>query len=268
MAHSPVNTKRNDTMQKITLFGISVHAASFDDVVSQIITWAQDDNARRYVCTSPVYTLMIAQEIPEAKQALNHADMVTADGMPVVWVQRRRGAIQAERGYGPGIMRAVFERTADTPIRHYLWGGEDGVPEQLRQKLIERYGNVTIVGADSPPFEPIGAPVQQDHIDRINAAEPHIVWVGLGSPKQDVWMQNYRDHLNAPVLIGVGAAFDFLSGVKSQAPHWMQRNGLEWLFRLMQEPRRLARRYIVYNTRFIWRLFVGRELWNRSEDEL
>lgn len=248
-------------MQKTTLFGIPVHAAPFDQIIAQILAWAQDEHTRRYICTAPVYTLMIAQEIPSAKSALTHADMVTADGMPVVWVQRRRGVKEAERGYGPGVMRAIFEQSADTPIRHYLWGGEEGVAELLRDKLIEKYGNVTIVGADSPPFEPLGASAQADYVERINAAEPHIVWVGLGSPKQDVWMETYREHLNAPLLIGVGAAFDFLSDRKAQAPYWMQQRGLEWLFRLFQEPRRLARRYIIYNTRFLWGLLVGGELW-------
>lgn len=244
-------------MQAVDIFGVNVHAMRFDEAAQTLVEWAQAPQ-KRYVCTCPVYTLMIAQEVPEAKAALNNADLVTADGMPVVWVQRRRGASAAERCYGPGLMRAVCKLTAGTGVRHYLWGGEAGVPELLTQEIRRQYGDVNIVGAYSPPFEEIGTPPQAEYIERINAAKPDIVWVGLGSPKQDVWMNLYRDQLDAPLLIGIGAAFDFLSGRKRQAPEWMGSIGLEWSFRLFQEPRRLARRYVKYNSLFLWRLLTER----------
>jgi len=240
-------------MRKVDILSVDVHAQRFDDAVEQLFAWSQQPQ-KRYVCTCPVYTLMMANEMPLARRAILNADMVTADGMPLVWVQRRYGETYAERCSGPNLMRALYQKTAGTPVRHYLWGGQVGVPESLAHNLEQRYGDVNIVGKHSPPFEPVGTPPNPDYIDMINAAEPDIVWVGLGSPKQDIWMHDYRPHLNAPLLIGVGAAFDFISGRKTQAPQWMQESGLEWSYRLFQEPRRLAVRYLKYNTLFVWRL--------------
>lgn len=242
-------------MRKVQILDVGVHAQRFDHAISQILEWVEEGKPR-YVCTCPVYTLMITHEIPDAKAALDHADMVAADGMPIVWLQRRRGFDEAERCYGAGIMRTIFEKTAGTGTRHFLWGGNPGIPDILEEKLRQQYGEVNIVGRYSPPFEEVGTPPNQVAIDLINNAQPDIVWVGLGSPKQDIWMHLYRPYLNAPVLIGVGAAFDFISGHKRQAPEWMQEVGLEWAFRLAQEPRRLGTRYLKYNTLFIWRLLT------------
>jgi N-acetylglucosaminyldiphosphoundecaprenol N-acetyl-beta-D-mannosaminyltransferase len=241
-------------MRKINILNVGVHAQRFDDAAARLLHWSQEPTARRYVCTCPVYTLMVTQELPEAHTAITGADMVTADGMPIAWVQRWRGVPYAERCHGPGLMRAVCKASAGTGIRHYLWGGAEGVPEALEQALHQQYGDVNVVGAYSPPFEAVGTPPNPEHIERINAAKPDIVWVGLGSPKQDVWMHLYREHLDAPLLIGVGAAFDFISGRKRQAPEWMGEMGLEWSFRLMQEPRRLGRRYLKYNSLFVWQV--------------
>jgi N-acetylglucosaminyldiphosphoundecaprenol N-acetyl-beta-D-mannosaminyltransferase len=240
-------------MQKVDILNVGVHAQRFDEAADTLFQWAQEPN-RRYVCTCPVYTLMIAHEIPTAHTALANADMVTADGMPIAWVQQRKGVPHAQRCHGPGLMRELCRRSAGTGIKHYLWGGAPGIPEALTDAIHTQYGDVNIVGAYSPPFEETGTPPNPEYIERINAAQPDIVWVGLGSPKQDVWMHLYRQHLTAPLLIGVGAAFDFISGKKRQAPEWMGAIGMEWSFRLFQEPRRLGRRYLKYNTLFVWRL--------------
>jgi len=242
-------------MHKVDILNVGVHAQRFEDATERLFRWAQEPT-RRYVCTCPVYTLMVTHEMPEAEAALANADMVTADGMPVVWVQRRAGAPYAERCPGPSLMRALCERTAGTDVKHFLWGGAPGVPERLSDAIHDQYGDVNIVGAYSPPYEPTGTPPKDEYIERINAAKPDVVWVGLGSPKQDVWMHMYREHLHAPLLIGVGAAFDFISGAKRQAPEWLGELGLEWSFRLFQEPRRLGRRYLKYNTLFIWRVLT------------
>ncbi len=244
-------------MQTVDILSVGVHAQRFDDAVERLFAWSQDSE-KRYVCTCPVYTLMMAKEMPDARQAIEGADMVTADGMPLVWVQQYKGVREAERCSGPNLMRALCDKTAGTDVRHYLWGGQPGVPDKLAHNLRDYYGDVNIVGKYAPPFEPIGTPPNPDYIDMINAAAPDMVWVGLGSPKQDIWMHRYREYLDAPLLIGVGAAFDFISGRKAQAPRWMQENGLEWSFRLFQEPRRLAVRYLKYNTLFVWQLMTGR----------
>ncbi|MDZ4767042.1 MAG: WecB/TagA/CpsF family glycosyltransferase [Chloroflexota bacterium] len=238
-------------MTRIDLLGVPTDAQTFDAALDTLSTWAANANGRRYVCTCPVYTLMVCREQPAAMRAVAGADMVTADGMPIVWLQRRLG-YPAERVYGPDILLALCERGLATGVRHYFWGGAPGVPERLADALKARFPTLQIAGTHAPPRADIGAAPDADAIRSLNAARADIIWVGLGSPKQDRWMALHRPYLDAPLLIGVGAAFDMLSGGVRQAPRWMQRAGLEWLFRLAQEPRRLAKRYLVYNPRFIW----------------
>jgi N-acetylglucosaminyldiphosphoundecaprenol N-acetyl-beta-D-mannosaminyltransferase len=241
-------------MPKSVILGVHTDAQRFDEAVTTLIT-AATDSRHQYVSTCPVYTLMMCRENPTVMQAVNGAGMVTADGMPIVWVQRQRGNPQAERVYGPDLLQALCQQTANTPIRHYFWGGEPGVAEQLANRLQALYPGLNIAGTHSPPIEPIPAYPDPQVVERLNAAHADIIWIGLGSPKQDLWMARYRPVLNAPLLIAVGAAFDMLAGTRKQAPRWMQRSGLEWLFRLIQEPRRLFKRYLVYNPLFIWHLW-------------
>lgn len=238
-------------MAKASILGVETDAQGFDQAVTQLQGWASD-SVRRYVCTCPVYTLMMCRENPLVMQAVNGAAMVTADGMPVVWVQQRRGHAEAERVYGPDVMEALIARTADTPLKHYFWGGLPGVADILVARMQTRHPTLKVAGVYSPPISAVGDSPDPAVVERLNESGADIVWVGLGSPKQDIWMMRYRPVLRAPLLIGVGAAFDMLAGVKSQAPRWMQRSGLEWLFRLAQEPRRLGRRYLVYNPLFVW----------------
>lgn len=238
-------------MTKAPILGVQTDAQSFKEAITTLLHWA-NESTPRYVSTCPVYTLMMCRENPAVMQAVNNADMVTADGMPIVWVQHRRGQIQAERVYGPDVMQALCARTAESPIKHYFWGGLPGVADLLVSRLQSQYLNLQITGTYSPPIGPVGAAPDPEVVRRLNDSGADIIWVGLGSPKQDLWMQLYRPVLKAHLLIGVGAAFDMLAGVKSQAPRWMQRSGLEWVFRLAQEPRRLGRRYIVYNPLFVW----------------
>ena len=238
-------------MAKAPILGVQTDAQGFEQAITQLQTWAGDSQGR-YVCTCPVYTLMMCRENPAVMQAVNGADMVTADGMPVVWVQRRRGHSGAERVYGPDVMEALIARTANTPLRHYFWGGLPGVADTLVARMQAQYPALKVAGIHSPPVSAVGDTPDPAVVERLNESGADIVWVGLGSPKQDMWMMRYRPALRAPLLIGVGAAFDMLAGVKSQAPRWMQRSGLEWLFRLAQEPRRLGRRYLVYNPLFVW----------------
>lgn len=241
-------------MTRVPLLGVHTDAQTFTEAIETLLRWSTDSTGR-YVCTCPVYTLMMAREHPDVQRAINSADMVTADGMPVVWAQRRKGQPQAERVYGPDVLEALCARTAGQPIRHVFWGGQPGVAGRLVERLKGRYSGLNVAGIFSPPVAPVGDAPDPAVVAQLNALDAHIIWVGLGSPKQDLWMALYRPTLQAPLLVGVGAAFDMLAGVKRQAPRWMQRSGLEWLFRLAQEPRRLARRYLVYNPLFVWHLF-------------
>jgi N-acetylglucosaminyldiphosphoundecaprenol N-acetyl-beta-D-mannosaminyltransferase len=244
---------------RIPILDVPVDAQTFDEAVQTLSEWAVQPG-KRYVCTCPVYTLMMARENPQVGQALAEADMIAADGMPLVWLQRRRGFAQAERVYGPDMMRALCAENRE--IRHFFWGGMPGVAQQLANRLKANNPHLQIAGVHSPPIEEIGAAPQMAFVEELNQVNPHIIWVGLGSPKQDLWMSLYRPVLNAPLLIGVGAAFDFIAGTKPQAPIWMQRSGLEWLYRLSREPGRLWRRYLIYNSRFIWS--VARQAWQHK----
>lgn len=233
------------------LSSIKVDALTFAQAIDQLASWARGSTPR-YVSTCTVYTLMRALEDDHIATALNGADMVTADGMPLVWLQHMRGDKFAERVYGPDLTLALLDKLKDDPtVSHFFLGGLEGVPELLVNALKARFPELPIAGAFSPPVASIGDKADISIVERVNASRAAVVWVGLGSPKQDLWMHLYRPMLNAPLLIGIGAAFDFLSGTKVQAPKWMQQRGLEWLFRLYQEPRRLGKRYLVYNAKFI-----------------
>lgn len=249
VTETPMATQ-NHLMPTVDILGVRVHAQTLDSAITTLTAWATETE-RRYVCTCPVYTLMLCGENPQLHKAINVADMVTADGMPVVWVQRWWGHAHAERVYGPDIVLNLCQRTAEQGVSHFFLGGMSGVAEQLAEGLCSRFPGLNVAGIDAPTIAAIGDPPDMTLVERLNSINPNVIWVGLGSPKQDLWMHMYRPYLRAPLMIGVGAAFDFLSGNKPQAPIWMRRSGLEWVYRLAQEPRRLWRRYLVYNPRFV-----------------
>ncbi len=243
---------------RIPILGIGVDAQTFERAIQTLLAWTQEKRGR-YVSTCPVYTLMLATENPAVRAALDQADMVAADGMPIVWLQRRRGVRSAERVYGPDILLALCQRSVELGLRHFFLGGETGVASQLADTLRERFPGLQVAGMLSPSIEQ--AAPDPALTAQILASDPQVVWVGLGSPKQDLWMAANKAQL--PVLmIGVGAAFDFLTGRQRQAPLWARNKGLEWLFRLLHQPGRLWRRYLIYNPRFV--LAVLREELRRS----
>ena len=210
-----------------------------------------------YVTVTGVHGVMESQHDPELRRIHNAAGMVTPDGMPMVWISRWRGFKQVSRVYGPDLMLDVCRRSIHTGWRHYFYGGAEGVADLLASKLQQRFPGLQVAGTFCPPFRPMND--QEDHalVEHINAARPDIVWVGLSTPKQEYWMARHLGRVTAPVLIGVGAAFDFNAGLKAQAPCWMQQSGLEWLFRLFAEPRRLWRRYLLNNTGFVFRILCS-----------
>lgn len=206
---------------------------------------------RIYVCCAPASTLVGARDDPALRTALAGAAIVTPDGMPAVWLARALGDELPGRVYGPDLMLAHCEKAAENGQRIWLYGGfDDAALERLRTVLTQRFPGLTIAGSWSPPHRPLTDAETNELITRINADAPDVVWVGLGSPKQEIWMHETRERLDAPVLCGVGAAFDFHAGRVAQAPRWMQRHGLEWFFRLAREPKRLGPRYLKTNPRF------------------
>jgi N-acetylglucosaminyldiphosphoundecaprenol N-acetyl-beta-D-mannosaminyltransferase len=206
---------------------------------------------RDYVCVTGVHGVMECQRDPELARIHNRAGLVTPDGMPLVWLAHAAGREHVGRVYGPDLMLAVCRRSLETGWRHFLYGGAEGVPELLARRLSERFEGLRIVGMHSPPFRPPTPAEDEAIVAEINRSEADIVWVGLSTPKQERWMAAHVGRLEAGALIGVGAAFDFHAGLKSQAPDWMRRSGLEWLYRLLQEPRRLAPRYLRNNPAFV-----------------
>ncbi len=241
------------TPPRVNILGVGISAINMEQALAIIDDWI----ARRdphYVCVSTVHGIMESQRDEAVRRTLNSSGLTTPDGMPLVWISRLRGHRHVRRVYGPDLMLAVCERSVAKGYRHYLYGGRPGVAEALKARLERRFPGLQIVGLESPPFEPLTPEQDAEAVGRINAARPDIVWVGMSTPKQDLWAAEHVGRLSAPVIIAVGAAFDFVSGRKRQAPRWMRQSGLEWLFRLIQEPRRLWRRYLIYNPLFVWRL--------------
>lgn len=209
-------------------------------------------DAREYVCVAAVHTVMESREDDALRSAVDRAAFTVPDGQPLAWAMRALGHDIDARVYGPELMARACERAARSGQRHYLYGGRDQSGLfRLTLRLRQRYPGLRIVGGWSPPFRELSEAELDAIAADINRARPDVVWVGIGVPKQEKWMAAMRDRLEAPVLIGVGAAFDFHAGLVPQAPPWMQRNGLEWLFRLKQEPRRLWKRYARHNPRFV-----------------
>lgn len=239
----------------VNILGLHIRAQTFDTAIHTMLAWLCGSQTH-YISTCTVATLMQSRDSKQVHHALTQADMVTADGMPLVWQQKQAGCDFAERVYGPDILHAMCHKTEHLNVRHFFYGGWQDVAPKIQRTLNTQYPDLQVVGTFSPEKINIEHEPQQETIDLINRLDPDIVWVGLGSPKQDLWMQAYQPHLNAKLLIGVGVAFDYLAQTKPQAPLWMQRHGLEWFFRLLTEPRRLWKRYFFYNSRFIVRAIL------------
>jgi N-acetylglucosaminyldiphosphoundecaprenol N-acetyl-beta-D-mannosaminyltransferase len=235
---------------RVDVLGVGVSAIDMPTAVDLIEDWIQHDT-QNYVCVTGVHGVMESQRDDELRRIHNASGMTTPDGMPMVWAGHWAGASWMRRVYGPDLMLAICERAAQTGWRSFFYGGREGVPERLAERLAERFPGLKVVGTYSPPFRALTPEEDEALVGRINASQAELVWVGLSTPKQERWMAAHVGRLNAPVLLGVGAAFDIHAGTLAQAPVWMQRHGLEWLYRLVREPRRLWRRYLSNNPRFL-----------------
>lgn len=232
------------------VLGVDISAITMSDALDQIEAWIAG-RSRNYVCVTSVHGVIESQDDLRLREIYNRAGLATPDGMPLVWMSRVLGHKRTERVYGPDLMRALSAFSAARGYRQFYYGGGEGVAEQLSRTLTRDYPGLQVVGHHCPPFREPTAQEDRQIVAQINAARPDIVWVGLSTPKQEHWMAAHLGKIEAPVMIGVGAAFDFVPGLKRQAPVWMQRHGLEWLFRLATEPRRLSRRYLSIVPRFL-----------------
>jgi N-acetylglucosaminyldiphosphoundecaprenol N-acetyl-beta-D-mannosaminyltransferase len=235
---------------RVDILGVQVSAIDMDMALDEIERWIAQDEPH-YVCVTGVHGVMESQRDPGLLAIHNRSGLTTPDGMPMVWCGKRAGASWMRRVYGPDLMLALAARAVEHGWSSFFYGGKEGVPELLASRLQERFPGFQVAGTFSPPFRPLTPEEDADLIARIDASGASLVWVGLSTPKQERWMDGHVGRLRAPVLLGVGAAFDIHAGTLRQAPPWMQRNGLEWLYRLYREPRRLARRYLSNNPRFV-----------------
>jgi N-acetylglucosaminyldiphosphoundecaprenol N-acetyl-beta-D-mannosaminyltransferase len=235
------------------ILGCFIDASLWQEAVDTLLHWAKDRQSR-YVCICNVHVAVTANHAPEFRRIVNEADMATPDGMPLVWVLRRMGFQWQERINGPDLMWRLCGQAAEKGLSIFLYGSTPGTLERLTDNLKTAFPQLAIAGVCSPPFRLLSEEEDQEITDCINGSVAHIVFVGLGCPKQELWMAAHRGKIQG-VMIGVGAAFDYHAGTVRRAPLWMQRLGLEWLFRLMSEPRRLWKRYLVTNSLFV--IYVG-----------
>lgn len=234
--------------QVFRVVDVAINAAPFADILSRVLA-APDTGELLALHFATAHTIVEAHDDPRLRDALARG-LVQPDGMPLVWLGRRAG-IPVDRVCGPDFLPALVERSVFEGRTHYFFGGGPGVAEALAARLEARFPGMRVAGTMSPPFRAVSTEEDDVIVDRINAANPDYVWVGLGAPKQDLWVADHRSRLRAAALLAVGAAFDFHAGTRRRAPSWMQRTGMEWVYRLITEPRRLAGRYTRVNIRFL-----------------
>lgn len=228
---------------RANVLGVGISRVDLPAAVRTLAGWL-DRGERGYVCIRDAHGIVLCQRDEELRQIHNQAGMVTPDGMPLVWFCRALGYREVARVYGPDLMCAVLQDETLRVRRHFLLGGAPGVAEALAAALGKRYPGFVAAGIYAPPPEATLGGIDAQALAAVAAAQAEFIWVGLGSPKQERWMARHAAHVTAAAMIGVGAAFDFLSGRKAQAPRWIRSAGLEWIFRLATEPRRLAGRYL------------------------
>lgn len=233
----------------VRIGGIPIAAVTYEEALALFLdARAADRRLAVHFCTA--HTLVEAADNHELRAGLLDNGLDVPDGVPLAWVGRARG-YRIERVCGLDVLPNLADRGRAQSARHYFYGGAEGVAEALAARLVEQYPGLIVAGCESPPFRPLTDDEAKDMVRRLNDARPDFVWVGLGTPKQDLWIATYRPHLDAAALMAVGAAFEIVGGRRPRAPLAMQHAGLEWLWRLWQEPRRLAGRYTVTNARFM-----------------
>lgn len=249
-----MNSQEVPSKQRVV--GVGISTTSYSEVVELCRGWARQRKTAvaeraRYICVTSVHGVISAHDDPEVARHLNEADLATPDGMPVVWALRSLGHRRQQRVYGPTLMLHLCADAAAHGFRIFLYGGQDETLRSLRSRLEQQFPGLKVAGSFAPPFRPLTPEEDRAVTHRIRASDADIVFVGISTPKQEKWMYEHRHDLPGVTMIGVGAAFDFHAGRTKQAPVWMQRNGLEWLYRLVSEPGRLWRRYLLITPRFL-----------------
>jgi N-acetylglucosaminyldiphosphoundecaprenol N-acetyl-beta-D-mannosaminyltransferase len=239
------------------VLGVPIEALQIPDLITRMERWIRCLNYGNCITFANVHVVIESLHDGMLKTALMDSKTLTVpDGKPLIWMARFRGFGLQRRVYGPDLMYDFVAATANSGYRHYFYGGAPGVPQKLAAELCKRFPSLIVSGMYSPPFRPLSDLEDDEVIAMINSTRPDVLWIGLGCPKQEKWAFEHRDRLEVPVIAAVGQAFDIHAGVARQAPRWMGEHGLEWLFRLVREPRRLWRRYLLYNTEFLWKVVL------------
>jgi N-acetylglucosaminyldiphosphoundecaprenol N-acetyl-beta-D-mannosaminyltransferase len=248
---APASYSGAPVRKHFSVLGVDVDALQIPDVTSVLESWIASGVRGKYVAAANVHMIIEAVQSRDFARVLSEAALVVPDGMPLIWLGRRSGHSLPRRVYGPDLMIEFLRDTQDRDYRHFFFGGVPGIAETLVRNLQSQV-RLNCVGTNSPPFRPLSSEEDRQLVSEINSAKPDIVWVCLGCPKQERWMFEHREKIEAAAMVGVGQAFDIYAGNLRQAPAFLRNNGLEWLFRLCIEPRRLWRRYLVYNSKFIF----------------
>ncbi len=243
------------SQQRVNILGVAVSAINMPSALAATEDFLAGKE-RSYICITGVHGIIEAQDDGQFRGILNDSFLTTPDGMPTVWLGKHHGFNEMTRVYGPDYMVAMCELSARRGYRHFLYGGKPGVAEQLRDELVRRFPGLQIVGIYTPPFRPLNAIEEGQLMAQLAALKVDILWCGLSTPKQERFMDAYLNRLPVKLMVGVGAAFDLLTGNVKETPDWMKKRGLQWLYRLIQEPRRLWRRYLINNPRFLWLTFL------------
>lgn len=237
--------------EAINVSGVKINMVQMPEIISSIEAWIAAKSFGNYIVVSNAYDLVMNSQDEKIKQSVNSSNLTIPDGFSLVMLGRLHGYSLKKRTYGPDLMFEFLKLAETKGYSNFFYGSTPETLTLLVNNLKRRLPNLNIAGTLSPPFRELSAEEKKEQIEIINQAKPDVVWVGLGTPKQQLWMYEHKSKLSVPVMVGTGAAFDFLAGSKPQAPKWMRDNGFEWLFRLFTEPRRLWKRYLVGNLTFL-----------------
>jgi len=247
-------TPRVSNVPSFSVLGVRIDAVQIADVIDVFEAWIQERRGTQFVAVCNVHMVMEAKNDPRFMEMLNTSGLTVPDGKPLTWIGSHLGFDLKRRVYGPDLFQDFLKVTNSRKYRHFFYGGHPDVTQRMISKIQQHFPGTRIAGSYSPPFRELTTEENSDAVAKINESHADILWVGLGCPKQEVWMYEHQHQVNVPVMVGVGQAFNIVAGNLNQAPRWMREHGLEWLFRLLLEPRRLWKRYLVYNSKFIFHI--------------
>lgn len=248
-----INSRR---MPYIEILGVRVDAVQIPDIIQYMEDCIIKNVLHNYIVVANVDTVIQSKYNLMLKNTVNASSLSIPDGFPLLVMQKMNGNSLKKRAYGPDLMAGFLKETDGNGYSHFFYGATEDTLDKLIRNIKALTSSVNVAGSYSPPFRPLTDAEDKEIVAKINSAKPDVLWVGIGCPKQELWMHKHAGELNVPVMVGVGAAFDFLSGVKPQAPRWLRDNGFEWMFRLVTEPKRLWRRYLINNFLFVYYVAV------------